>query len=187
MAVGIFKNTLLNLIAFIPVDAKLVEAHRPTATASSFALEDGAVITDHVIINPVTIEIEFLITNQDVPNTSIASSYGVRAIFLYQLLLDMLRKRELHTIVTRHNIYPNMCLIELPVDHSAPFTGSLSGKAKFQQVNKAKLFNVSINVDQLDASVAFQAASATSFGNTITQTLAVPGDFYNSILDSVGL
>lgn len=187
MSTGIFKNTLLNLIAFIPIDAKLNEGHRPTVTPTSFALEDGAVVTDHAILNPDVLEIDFLITNQDVPHTSIASSYGIRSISLFQLFLAMIHKRSLHTIVTKHNIYPNMLLIEAPMDHSAPFSGSLTGKAKFQQISKARLFNVSITVDQLASDIAFQAANDTSFGNTATTTLDTASEFYNDLLSTVGL
>lgn len=187
MSVSIFKNTLLDLITTIPVDAKVYELHSPSVTPCTFALEDGSKVTDHVILNPMVLEIEFLLTNRDIPFGSVPMSYGLRAALLYTLLLRNLKNRGLYTILTRHQLYNNMCLIEMPSEHVAPYTGALTCRAKFQQIKKAKLSGVSIPQDQLDADAQFQAATAINYGNVPTKSFTSTSIFYNTIIKSAGI
>ena len=153
MSVSIFSNTLLDLIGLVPVDTKIYESHKPTATPSNFALEDGSKVTDHVILEPLVLEMEFILSNRDVPFGSVPASYGIRAALLYTLLFRQLESRGLYTVLTRHRLYRNMCLIELPAEHAAPFTGMLTCRAKFQQINKAKAAGVTVSQGQLSTGV----------------------------------
>lgn len=168
MGISIFSNTLLNLIGFVPVDTKLSESHSPTATVANFALEIGAQVSDHIIINPPIIEIEFLLTSRDVPFGTVAASYGLRAALLYNLLVAQLDGRKLYTVLTRHKLYTNMAFLELPAEHTGPFEGQLIGRAKMQQVSKASLANVTVPQSQLAKDdTDFQASSPTNFGTVL--------------------
>lgn len=171
MGVSIFTNTLLNLIGVVPVDTKTYESHSPTATVANFALEKGAVVSDHIILNPFVLEIEFILGSQDLPfgGFGTGSAYGLRAALLYNLLVNQLEKRTLYTILTRHRLYTNMAFTELPAEHTGPFEGQLIARAKLQQISKASLANVDVSQDQLDSTsgVDFQAGTATSFGTLL--------------------
>jgi len=61
MSVGMFASSLFGFIAKIPVDARRTERHRLSATPSDFALEDNSVASDHIVLNPDSIEISFAI------------------------------------------------------------------------------------------------------------------------------
>jgi hypothetical protein len=187
MAVSIFKNTLLDLITTIPVDCKTYELHSPSVTACNFALEDGSKVTDHVILNPMILEIEFVLSNRDIPFGSVPASYGLRAALLYTLLLNNLKHRGLYTVLTRHQLYTNMCLIEMPSEHVGPYTGALTCRAKFQQIRKAKLSGVNIPQSQLEDDPAYKAASSINFGNVPTKTLTSDNKYYEPILTGEGI
>ena len=174
MGVSIFSNTLLNLMGLVPVDTKLSESHSPTATVANFALEDGSKVSDHIIVNPPIIEIEFMLASQDVPFGLVAASYGLTAALKYNLLVRQLEKRTLYTILTRHKLYTNMAFLELPAEHTGPFQGQLVGRAKMQQINKAKLATVSVPQSQLENDdTQFQASSPTNFGTLLLRTTSL--------------
>lgn len=183
---GIFGQTALNLIAFIPVDAKNAEVHLPSATASNHALENGTKITDHVFLNPTIVEIEFVVTSFDDPFGNISSSLGARSALTLNLLFNMLEKRQRHTIVTRQRLYSNMVLLKPEIRHEAPSTGTITGKVTFQQVNLANLSNVLVAIEQVSPDVAFAANTITNFGNVLTETLEETSDFFDPILDKLG-
>ncbi len=172
MSVGIFSDTLLNILTDVPVDTKFSEHHGITATPARFALENGATITDHIVLNPQTLEVPYILTNNDTPlniSTPLGSSYGIRSATLYNILRNNLRNRTLYTIVTRHVLYQNMALIDSGADHVSPETGTIVGIAKFQQVNRGNIQNVQIPTSQTaQDGTQLKAASTVPVG---TQTL----------------
>lgn len=173
MAVGIFASSLFGFIAQVPVDARMSERHRLSATPSQFALEDNSVVSDHLILNPDTVAITFELNNQDlllpILNTSLGSgSYGIRSATLYQLLRERLNSRQLFTIVTRHNIYTSMALVELNADHVSPGRGTLRGVAKFQRMRLTSLETVSIPTSQLaQDGTQYKASSTVPLGSQV--------------------
>lgn len=164
MAVGIFVDSLLGLITDVEVDAKFTEEHGATATPATFALENGAVVSDHIILNPITLAITYELNNQDFSGYA----YGIRAATLFNILRLNMNKRQLYTVVTRHRLYLNMAIIDLPATHAAPFTGTLTGTVKFQQINEPSLQSVEIPTSQLaQDGTQFKASSAIPGGKQV--------------------
>ena len=178
MAIGIFAKELLGTITEVPVDAKLAEQHGITATPAKFSLENGAVVTDHIILNPQTIEIPYELNNQDISLGGLNSSYGIRSATLYNILRNNLRTRDLYTVVTHHVLYENMALVDASADHTSPKTGTLRGTAKFMQVNRPSIQNVDFLKDQLSKDgTQFKAASATPLGTQILKEVNLVPNF----------
>lgn len=164
MAVGIFSGLLLGLITDVPVSAKFAEQHGITATPANFALENGSIVSDHIVLNPRTIEIPYEINNQDVPGLS----YGLKAAALYNILRFNLTNRGLYTIVTRHVLYLNMALIDAGAEHVAPAVGTIRGVAKFQQITLPAIENVQTPTSQLEQDgTQYKASSAIPGGSQI--------------------
>lgn len=186
-ALTIFTQTSLNLIAFIPVDSKSAEIHLPSATATTQALETGAPINDHVILNPTVVEIDFEVSNLDAPFGGFPGSSGVRAILTVQLLLKMHRDRDLHIVVTRHNIYRNMVLLKPEITHRSPYTGAIIGKVTFQQLNFTSLANVAVPIEEVADDVKFIANSFSNFGAQLTEPLENSPTIFEGILKQLGV
>ncbi len=185
-ALTIFTQTSLNLIAFIPVDSKSAEIHLPTATATTQALETGAPVSDHVILNPNVVEIDFEVSNLDAPFGGFPGSSGVRAILTVQLLLKMHRDRDLHVLVTRHNIYRNMVLLKIDMSHRAPHSGAIIGKVTFQELPFTNLANVVVPIEQVSDDVKYIANSFTDFGNTSTTPLENTPTIFDAVTNQLG-
>ena len=119
------------LVAGIEVSALLSEAHSLTAQTTQQALEQGSIVSDHVIIAPYSVTITFEVSN--------AGEGPTIAKDVFETFKEMLEKRELVELMTEHYIYDNMVLTGINPVHSAPYRGRLQCTATLQRVNQIKL------------------------------------------------
>lgn len=122
-----------NNVAGIPVSVKESESHAFTSTPIDTAVENGAILTDHVVVNPVEVEVVF-----DMVNTrSLLSYFGTAstAFDAFEYFESLLSNRELVTLITEHKVYANMLCIDFTPSHVAPFKGALKCTARFRQIN----------------------------------------------------
>ncbi len=178
MAIGIFSSGLLGFIGLIPVDVKLGEYHGKSATVTNYAVESGANRSDHIILNPETIEIHFEINNQDFSGVS----YGLRAATVAQLARRLMNSRQLSTIVTRHHLYTDMALVDFPHENIAPISGKLTGKLTFQKFNEPTLELVDTPESQLTDNVAKTGSGTVDGGQ---QVGAPPASGLRSLLSQI--
>ena len=111
---------------------QIVEAARPMrATVSPSAKlmthpkEDGALIADHRVFNPVEIEV-----------TVILSPGEYRAV--YQQLQDVFTGVKAVTVQTRAASYPNMVLVGLPHEEVPEMNDNLLVHLQFQEIQIVK-------------------------------------------------
>ena len=130
MTVALFGGTDLVIIEGAEVDCRSGEFHTFGAQASTFAIESGAVITDHIIEQPDAVSISWVISNLDEQG----SSYGTRAANALDALRTRIKSRKLWQLVTRHRLYPSVVILGVTAENIGPFTGALRGKINFQEV-----------------------------------------------------
>ncbi len=186
MAVSIFSGLKKSgpfggLIGIIPVDIKYEEHHKARAIATQFAVEDGSIVSDHVILLPKEVEISFAISNQDFDGLS----YGIRAATINYLMQVTIENRELHTILTRHYLYTNMVLVDVDVKNKAPFTGTLKGYLKFKQILTPKLTTVKDDQSEVNPSDSFINAKVKSLINGGDQIATSVSDAVRGAIDQV--
>lgn len=117
-------------IAGIEVPVRVSEDHENSATVTKFAVESGTSLSDHIILEPITLTVE-----AQVPNSS-----GIGAArTVLEAFYDMIKKRQLVTVATEHVLYEGMALYSVAPSHTAPFKGSLNFTLKFQQVTQVGL------------------------------------------------
>lgn len=99
------------LVATVYEEAKLME----------HPLETGATIADHIVFQPVEIEIPFLCIGE----ASYRSTYAlIRATFQMGALL---------TIRTRTGTYPNMVIAEMPHEESPEMFNGIAIRVRFRE------------------------------------------------------
>lgn len=183
MATGIFSGTLLGLISGVPVDVKLSEKHEMTATPADYALEDGSNVSDHVVLNPVELEIDYKINSIDAPGLS----YGIKSAVLYNILREKLKSRALLTLVTRHVLYRNMVCVGLPAQHTAPERGTLTGTAKFRQINLPNIQSVTVPTSQLKQDgTQFKAGTTVPNATQLLQNVDTSPNLLDPLLETFG-
>ena len=158
MAVALFQGDNLTIVSDGPeVDNKTGEYHSFTATPTKFTIESGATASDHIIEQPDTLEVSWVMSNLDEQG----KSYGTRAATLLESLRGLIKDRGLYQVVTHHRLYPSMAIVSVTAEHVGPFSGALKGRIAFSQVNKEVLERVKIPASKVKKKTA---ASQTNGG-----------------------
>lgn len=151
-----------NNVAGIPVSVKESESHAFTSTPIDTAVENGAILTDHVVVNPVEVEVVF-----DMVNTrSLLSYFGTvsTAFDAFEYFESLLSNRELVTLITEHKVYANMLCIDFTPSHVAPFKGALKCTARFRQINFVTILSSGRQESQLGSGAKKTASQASQKG-----------------------
>lgn len=125
------NSNILPTLGEIFLDAAVSEQHTSTARVTTAPIESGAVVADHIILEPDRLTIEGLLTDSPLhhqaardgggtpdPNGGDQSS-GSRAIDAYEKLLQLLRDREPITVLTGLRSYRDMVLTSVSAPREA--------------------------------------------------------------------
>lgn len=115
-------------VAGVSVSCKVSESHKFQNNVTDVTLENGAVVSDHVIRTPDEVTVIFEMTNAGL----LAKSEAISA---FEELREILDTRETVTLVTEHKIYDNVVLVDFSPVHQAPNKGALSCSATFREIN----------------------------------------------------
>jgi hypothetical protein len=163
MAVALFGGDDFILLDGIEVDAKQGEFHTFSATPTQFAIESGAIASDHITEQPDKLDVSFVLSNFDEDG----SSYGNRAATALEALRSRIKRRELYQVVTRHQLYPSMAVVSINAEHSGSFSGAIRGRISFIEVNRDRLTRARLPVERVPRKKA--AASQQDAGRTDPQ------------------
>ena len=126
-------------IAGIPVTTRTQESYMYQSDVPHFPTEKGAVLTDHVILHPIQINIAFVVSNWNPDD----AKYSLA-------LLDLMwRSRKRIELQLTHRKLDNMVLTHLQADNEAPNWRALSFRATFEQVNLVELQTVPIEKEKV--------------------------------------
>lgn len=154
IGVGIFRAGTPQIIG-IGVSLRLSEIHNAEATITNQAIEDGSIVTDHIISQPDKLEITAEISNAD---------GGENSKTAWLAFKEQIKSRQLFDVLTTHELYNNMAIETISGDHSAPFKGMLQMKISFKKVNRAQLSIVQIPESQLATGIAKAGSSQVDGG-----------------------
>lgn len=161
MSIALFQGDNLRVIAGGPqVDNKTGEYHAFSATPTMFSIENGSIAADHIIENPDSLEVTWIMSNLD----GDGSSYGNRAATLLDSLHRLIKERQLYEVVTRHKIYPSMALVGVTADHLGPFSGALRGRLIFSEVPRVTLERTAVPASAVAGDVSKTASTRTDGG-----------------------
>ncbi|WAT31818.1 phage baseplate protein [Pseudomonas sp. GXZC] len=123
------------IIADIEFDAITAEVHSMEATASQYAVDGGALVSDHVTVLPDGLEIRGGISNAD---------GGERARTVIGELRRKLRARERLEVLTTHELYSDMVFLGANAENAGPFDGALTVRLSFQRVQTATVQTIEV-------------------------------------------
>ena len=174
--IGIFRAATQELIG-VAIDLRLSEIHTAEAVVTETPVEDGSVVTDHIVIKPDTVEIIAEVSNFDANG---AASTGERVKTAWQQFKDALNSRQLFDVVTLHELYENMAFESLTGEHSAPYKGKMAYKITFKKVDFAQLQFVAVPESNLQSDGANPVAKS---GSSEVEGGRVDSDRDSSILN----
>lgn len=153
-----------NNVAGIPVSVKESESHAFSSTPIDTAVENGAILTDHVVVNPVEVEVVFDMVNTRSLLSYIGFGTSSTAFDAFEYFESLLNNRELVTLITEHKVYANMLCIDFTPSHVAPFKGALKCTARFRQINFVTILSSGRQETQLGGGAKKTASQASQKG-----------------------
>jgi hypothetical protein len=122
-------------IGALALDAALSENHSFESEVSQFPVEDGSIITDHIVNKPDSVTINGLVTDSPIDLAVLFSSLGsVRSQAAFELLEELHRTREPVKIVTNLKVYESMAMRSLSIPKNAKVGSALEFTATFVQI-----------------------------------------------------
>ena len=127
------------------LDASITEEPSLEAEVTEYPVESGAVITDHTQLKPVTLELEFVVS--DTPIGKVASERAAGVVpssEARQKLEDLWRARKPVTVITGTRTYENMVLTSLRFPRDKDTGDALRGSASLQQLTIVEVRRTSV-------------------------------------------
>lgn len=154
----------------IPVSVKTQEAYSYSADITQHAVESGAVLSDHVIVHPVKLDLSFEVSNWE-PGFAEYADQLLTALFEERIPLDL---------QTHHKQIPSMVMTSLQADNSLPSWGSISYRASFTQVKFLTIESIKYPVSRVKATektggpdVVHQAAAEKDNGAIVPKASGI--------------
>ena len=119
------------LVAGVEVSLLLSEAHSLKSSIVQTALEDGAVVSDHVILSPVEVTVDFAMSN--------AGNGADQARDVFSTFKRLRDERTVLELITEHTVYENMVITSVNMTHQAPHKGALNINITLVQLNFVEL------------------------------------------------
>lgn len=138
----IFSKGIPKQIGPIIIDAFLAEDHTRRSSTTSYPVEDGADISDHIRNEPLEINIRGMIEAVD---------DGTNIIESFKSLNYLMDSKTLFSVITGLKVYENMHMNSLNINRTALNGGSLPFSARFSQVTKVQSQAVAIAISQISA------------------------------------
>lgn len=145
------------VVAGVNVSVKESESHQYTAQMTSLALESGAIVSDHVILQPEKVAVVVGVTN---------TAQQSAALVAFDLFTEMWQTREPVELVTEHVIYTDMVLTEFSPVHAAPFKGAFTANCVFQKVHYVELQTVGKTAGKTNGVASKTATGPVNAGQT---------------------
>lgn len=140
-------------VAGIVLDAVLEEDHIYNASVSTYPIENNETISDHIINEPVNLQITGVVSDTPI---SFLSPFN-RSINAFDALVDVYNRKERISVVTGIKVYTDMVITTLQVPRNAQSGQSLS-------------FNISLQKVLLDASTRYTLLTNSPF-NKISEVI----------------
>lgn len=122
-------------------DVRKSETERLQSDVTDYALEDGSIVSQHVIQHPREVVLYFEETNAGkmVANVggAILGMAGSRPKTVYDQLIEIWEDKVQVEITTDQNIYKNMVMTSAPITQRAPYKGALQISCTFKQLSRA--------------------------------------------------
>jgi hypothetical protein len=122
-----YAETQVGTVTF---DSAVSETHRFSSTVTQYPVENGTIVSDHILKKPDSIILSGVVTDSPL---NIFSFYN-RSIDAFNRLVQLHEKREVFTVVTGIKIYNNMTITSLNVPRALKTGQSLKFDIELQRI-----------------------------------------------------
>lgn len=120
-----------SFVAEIAVSVLTSERHTIAATPTDTAIESGATVTDHIVLKPGEVTIDFGMANTG------GGSEAARSAF--DQFKKLVTDRQPFDLITEHQNYKNVVATNFTGSHDAPFKGALACTVTLRQITRVEM------------------------------------------------
>lgn len=134
-----FKSHFGSSYGNIELDATLTEAHNWSAEVTSYPVEEGSPVTDHVIEQSDRISINGLVTDAPInflPSFATFNSNTSKCQTTFDLLHKLLKLKLEMTVYTKYKVYTDMVMNDVFIPRTAENGESIEFVANFIKIRK---------------------------------------------------
>lgn len=145
----------------IPISVITQEVYQYQSEATKHAVESNVNFSDHVIQEPLRLEVEFEVSNYDGlgSNAEMAKESLDRAVAVW-------KGRQLFSFQTTHRMIDNVVCLALRVTNEAPQWGKLSFRGTFQEIHLVTLETSLFPTADVQGALALDASAPPPLGAT---------------------
>jgi len=129
----------------VELDVTLREVHSFTSRVTNYPIEEGSILSDHIINEPAVVVLEGIVT--DTPLAIL--TFFNRSIDAFNRLVEIHQKREIITVVTGLKKYPRMAITNLDVPRDIRTGQSLTFSIELKQVILDTSVRLELNEDNI--------------------------------------
>lgn len=147
-------------VGSVELDVTLREDHNYTSRVTTYPIEEGSTLSDHIINEPTRVVLEGIVSDSPL---NILSTFN-RSVDAFNRLVEIHENRDIVTVVTGLKVYPNMAITSLNVPREVRTGQSLSFTIELQEVI-------------VDTSVRFVVDEENLFGGVQSK---IPGEIVSN-------
>lgn len=151
-------------IGTLDIEAIISENYTCSATATKFPLENGSIVSDHVVNEPRKIKLEGFISNT--PLDADPDNYAQSA---YNELMTMYQTKQFVTVVSGFEIFQNMVITSLTIPRTVQTGQAIYFTAEMTQI--MVVGDSASNSDVFKAAVVDQASPTIALGQQVVKPI----------------
>lgn len=136
-------------IGSIDLDVTISEQHSYTSRVTSYPVENGTILSDHIINEPDRLVLQALVTDSPLSILSLSN----RSSDVFNRLIEIQQRRELVQVVTGLKVYESMAIVSLDVPRNVNTGQSL-------------VFTIELQKVIIDTTVSVELNTGEAFGGT---------------------
>lgn len=151
-------------VGIVTFDTMITEEHKYNARVTNYPVEDGTIVSDHILKLPDVIVLSGLVT--DTP-LNIFASFN-RSILAFQQLVNIFENRQIVQVTTGIKVYQNMAITSLDVPRNIRTGQTLTFNITLQQINFDDTIQVLAESDNVFSGVQDNTPASIVKDNTTT-------------------
>lgn len=141
------KKYLSPRIGSIDLDVTITEQHNYNSRVTSYPVENGTILSDHIINEPDRLVLQALVTDTPLSILSLTN----RSSTVFNRLVEIQQRRELVQVVTGLKVYDSMAITSLDVPRSS-------------STGQALVFTIELQKVIIDNTVSIELNTGDAFG-----------------------
>ena len=139
-----FQDALssLDLVVF---DTMISETHRFNSRVTTYPVENGTIVSDHILKLPVTVSLAGFVTDTPLSFLNILASFN-RSADAFNKLVNLYEDRTVFRVVTGLKVYENMTIVALDVPRTVKTGQTLTFNIELQQIIFSDVINTPLNI-----------------------------------------